>query len=43
MRPDTLFGIHPEYEKESEYQGQVRRYERRVLVYKALLNKAGFT
>ena len=35
--------IENEYEKESEYKGQLRRYERRVLVYKALLNKAGFT
>jgi hypothetical protein len=35
--------VEAEYEKESEYRGQVKRYERRVLVYKALLNKAGFT
>jgi hypothetical protein len=35
--------IESEYENEAEYQGQLRRYERRVLVYSALLNKAGFT
>jgi len=32
-----------DFEKDSEYQGQLRRYERRVLVYRALINKAGFT
>lgn len=35
--------IESEYENEAEYNGQLRRYERRVLVYRALLNKAGFT
>lgn len=32
-----------DFETEQEYRGQLRRYERRVLVYKALLNKAEFT
>jgi len=32
-----------DYEKKSEYQGQLTRYLRRVLVYRALLNKANFT
>ena len=31
-----------DFENESEFQGQLRRYERRLLVYRALLNKAGF-
>jgi hypothetical protein len=35
--------VEGEYENEAEYQGQLRRYERRMLVYRALLNKAGFT
>ena len=35
--------LEAEYENEAEYQGQLKRYERRVLVYRALLNKAGFT
>ncbi|WP_242920784.1 helicase HerA domain-containing protein [Pontibacter liquoris] len=32
-----------EFENEREFQGQKKRYERRVLVYHALLNKAGFS
>jgi hypothetical protein len=35
--------IESDYENQSEYQGQLKRYQRRVLVYRALLNKAGFT
>jgi len=35
--------IENEYENVNEYQGQLRRYERKILVYRALLNKAGFT
>ena len=38
--------IKPEenqFESESEYNGQLKRYERRILVYKALLNKANFS
>ncbi len=35
--------IESEFENEAEFNGQSRRYERRALVYRALLNKAGFT
>jgi hypothetical protein len=34
--------IETEYENVGEYQGQLSRYDRRVLVYRTLLNKAGF-
>ena len=35
--------VQANFETEAEYNGQNVRYERRVLVYRALLNKANFT
>jgi hypothetical protein len=34
--------IESDYENQGEYFGQLKRYERRVLIYRTLLNKAGF-
>lgn len=34
--------IEGDYDNQAEYRGQLKRYERRCLVYRALLNKAGF-
>lgn len=34
--------LESDYDSQSEYQGQLKRFQRRVLVYKTLLNKAGF-
>lgn len=35
--------VESDFENEAEFQGQLRRFERRTLVYRALLNKAGFS